>query len=306
MGRRRKGPDISGLLLIDKPTGMSSFDVVAAVRRAYRTRRVGHTGTLDPMASGLLPILLGRATRLSIYATNARKSYSAEVLFGQSTNTYDLEGEVVFRASQGEVDALTSQEVKCALGAFEGEISQVPPAFSAIKSQGERAYSKARRGETIEMPSRDVIVHQIGLTHYANGRASFDVDCSKGTYIRSIAHDLGQALAVGGTLSALRRPRVGLWTLDEAIPLQQLIDGSDSERTALLRPIRDVVKEYGLIELDDAGVTRVRNGQRFNVNIGAGRYCACAPDGLMIALVDIDEGGELRVVRGIPAAEENG
>ena len=267
MGRRRKGPDISGLLLIDKPTGMSSFDVVAAVRRAYRTRRVGHTGTLDPRASGLLPILLGRATRLSIYATNARKSYSAEVLFGQSTNTYDLEGEVVFRASQGEVDALTSQEVKCALGAFEGEISQVPPAF-VIKIQGERAYSKARRGETIEMPSRDVIVHQIGLTHYANGRASFDVDCSKGTYIRSIAHDLGQALAVGGTLSALRRTRVGLWTLDEAIPLQQLIDGSDSERTALLRPIRDVVKEYGRIELDDAGVTRVRNGQRFNVNMG--------------------------------------
>jgi tRNA pseudouridine55 synthase len=212
-----------GLIVVDKPAGMTSHDVVARIRRLARTRRVGHGGTLDPMATGVLIIGVNRATRLLTYVIGARKSYSATIRLGQSTITDDAEGEVTASASAA---AVTEQAIRDGLASQTGEIDQVPSAVSAIKINGQRAYKRVRDGETVDIPARRVTVYALDILDIRPGGDVVDVDvdvtCSSGTYIRAIARDLGAALGVGGHLTALRRTAVGDMTLAEALTLEQL------------------------------------------------------------------------------------
>jgi tRNA pseudouridine55 synthase len=212
-----------GLIVVDKPAGMTSHDVVARIRRLAKTRRVGHGGTLDPMATGVLIIGVNKATRLLTYVIGSRKSYTATIRLGQSTITDDAEGEVTATASAAHV---TDEAIRDGLDRQRGEIDQVPSAVSAIKINGERAYKRVRDGESVEIPARRVTVFALEVLDIRRSGEVVDVDidvtCSSGTYIRAIARDLGTTLGVGGHLTALRRTAVGEMTLAEALTLEQL------------------------------------------------------------------------------------
>ncbi|MGK5678665.1 tRNA pseudouridine(55) synthase TruB [Actinoplanes sp. URMC 104] len=212
-----------GLIVVDKPAGMTSHDVVARIRRLAKTRRVGHGGTLDPMATGVLIIGVNRATRLLTYVIGSGKSYTATIRLGQSTITDDAEGEVTATAP---ADGVTDEAIHEGLARQRGEIDQVPSAVSAIKINGQRAYKRVREGEQVELPARRVTVSRLDVLAIRRGDGHIDVDvdvtCSSGTYIRAIARDLGSALGVGGHLTALRRTAVGGLTLAEARTLEQL------------------------------------------------------------------------------------
>ncbi|GIE93574.1 tRNA pseudouridine synthase B [Paractinoplanes rishiriensis] len=214
---------MDGLIVVDKPAGMTSHDVVARIRRLAKTRRVGHGGTLDPMATGVLIVGVNRATRLLTYVIGSEKSYAATIRLGQATVTDDAEGDVTSTVSAAHV---TDADVHQGLAAQRGEIDQVPSAVSAIKINGERAYKRVRDGETVELAARRVTVSRLDVLAIRRGPDTVDVDvevdCSSGTYIRAIARDLGAALRVGGHLTALRRTAVGAITLAEAVTLEQL------------------------------------------------------------------------------------
>ncbi|MFZ9889835.1 MAG: tRNA pseudouridine(55) synthase TruB [Myxococcota bacterium] len=229
MGSRRsnRSVGVDGVLLVDKPSGLTSHDVVGRLRRALRTRTVGHAGTLDPMATGLLVVLVGYYTRLSPYLTGADKAYDAEVTFGKSTTTDDAEGEVL---ETSETDRVTEAELRAALAGFRGRCVQVPPAYSAIQIAGERMYDKARRGESVEIPAREVTFHELECLGYEPPRASLAVRCSKGTYIRSLARDLGQRMGVPAHLSGLRRTGSGAFRLADAVPLEDLLVADVAQR----------------------------------------------------------------------------
>jgi tRNA pseudouridine(55) synthase len=213
--------NIEGILLVDKAKGLSSHDVVARARRALKTRKVGHAGTLDPMATGLLVILVGRYTRLSNHLTADDKQYLAEVCFGRSTNTDDAEGETL---EEGDASSVTEERVAEVLAAFLGEQDQIPPAFSAISIGGERSYKKARRGESVKIPPRRVVFHDLALEDFSDSVARIRVHASKGTYIRSLARDIGQALGVPAHLCGLRRTQSGAYALEGAIDCQAVQD----------------------------------------------------------------------------------
>ncbi len=211
-----------GLIVVDKPGGMTSHDVVARVRRLAKTRRVGHGGTLDPMATGVLIIGVNRATRLLTYVIGSTKSYRATIRLGQTTVTDDAEGDVTATAP---VDGITDEAIRAGLAAQTGEIDQVPSAVSAIKVNGERAYKRVRDGEAVELPARRVTVYALIVTDVRRGghlEVDVEVSCSSGTYIRAIARDLGRTLGCGGHLTALRRTAVGGFTLAEASTLAEL------------------------------------------------------------------------------------
>jgi tRNA pseudouridine55 synthase len=214
---------VDGLIVVDKPSGMTSHDVVARVRRLAKTRRVGHGGTLDPMATGVLIIGVNRATRLLTYVIGAEKQYAATIRLGESTVTDDAEGEITSRVSAA---AVADEAIRAGLAAQTGEIDQVPSAVSAIKINGQRAYKRVRDGENVDIPPRRVTVYRLDvLAIRAQGDVidvDIDVTCSSGTYIRAIARDLGATLGVGGHLTALRRTAVGGFTLAEASTLAEL------------------------------------------------------------------------------------
>ena len=214
---------VDGLIVVDKPAGMTSHDVVARIRRLAKTRRVGHGGTLDPMATGVLIIGVNRATRLLTYVIGSGKSYAATVRLGQSTVTDDAEGDVTATVSAAGVE---DAAIRAGLAVQRGEIDQVPSAVSAIKVNGERAYKRVRDGETVDLPPRRVTIARLDVLEIRRQGdlvdVDIEVDCSSGTYIRAIARDLGAGLGVGGHLTALRRTAVGRMTLGEAVTLEQL------------------------------------------------------------------------------------
>jgi tRNA pseudouridine55 synthase len=210
--------EFTGLLAIDKPVGPTSHDVVRLVRRLIGIRRIGHTGTLDPAASGLLVLCIGRATRLAEYLTGQSKSYIAGIQLGQETTTYDKEGEIT-----GETPVhVTREQLLQALDQFQGDIRQVPPMYSAVKVAGQPLYRLARQGKIVERPSRQVTIHHLSLNQWKSPFLELTIDCSSGTYIRSIAHDLGQILGCGGYLADLRRTRVGDFLIEDALSLEKL------------------------------------------------------------------------------------
>lgn len=222
MGRRRTDPDVHGVLVVDKPAGMTSHDVVARARRALGIRRVGHTGTLDPAATGVLVCGVGRATRLVQFLQGGPKTYAATLVLGRETDSQDADGEVVAEADASHLD---EEDVCTALRAFVGEIDQVPPMVSAVRVGGERLHEKARRGEVVEREPRRVTVNDLVLDEFTPGpqaTVSLLVTCSAGTYVRTLAHDLGRRLGVGGSLTSLRRLASGGFTSDEAMPLERV------------------------------------------------------------------------------------
>ena len=247
-----------GILLVDKPTGPTSHDLVAAVRRGARLKRVGHAGTLDPLATGLLVICLGAATRLSEYLAGKDKRYTATIRLGQTTDTYDAQGEVL-----SESVALPDQPAfAAALARFAGAQQQVPPAYSAIKRGGQKAYDLARRGEEVVLEPRAVHFYALALVDWQPPLAVVEVHCSAGTYIRSLAHDLGQALGCGAHLAALRRTASGALRVEDAVPLATLQAAfAAGDWAHYLRPPDAAVPDWPAVRLDVAGCARVERGQ---------------------------------------------
>jgi tRNA pseudouridine55 synthase len=258
MGRRRTdlpgGPE--GVLVVDKPAGMTSHDVVARVRRLAGIHRIGHTGTLDPAATGVLVLCLGRATRLVTALQAGEKTYAATVQLGVVTDSDDLDGAVLATTTAAGLDERT---VCAALSEFHGDLDQIPPMVSAIKVGGERLHAKARRGEVIERAPRRVRIETIVLDHFEPGErasVSFLVSCSAGTYVRSIARDLGERLGVGGTLAVLRRVANGPFTLADAVALGRLEAEPERLASLLLTPLDALRRVMPVVEVDDAEVCR--------------------------------------------------
>ncbi len=248
---------IFGLLNVNKPSGPTSHDLVAAVRRGAHVKKVGHAGTLDPLATGVLVLCLGPATRLSEYAMRSRKIYRARVHFGVATDTYDAQGEVTARS-----EALPERAaVEAALAGFRGEIAQVPPMYSAIKRGGRKLYELARAGQQVERPPRAVSVYRLDLLNWQPPFATLEVECSPGTYIRSLAHDLGQALGCGAHLAALQRRASGRFHVDEAVPwddLRAAMEAGDWQRYLL--PPDLALADVSALHLDAEQSARVLHG----------------------------------------------
>lgn len=249
-----KQPQLFGFLNIYKPKGMTSFDVVARLRRVTKIKQIGHTGTLDPFAVGVLPICIGKATRLIEYLDDD-KEYLATVQFGKDTDTYDLDGTVTKTYDK----KITQEDLISILNDFRGEIEQLPPIYSAIKVNGKKLYEYARNGEEVEIKPRKVFISKLELENFdfEKQEAKIIVGCSKGTYIRSIAYDIGQKLNCGGYLTALERTKAGLFNREHSIPLENFGEVSDV-RNKLINPI-DVLP-LSKVELNDVEKERVNHG----------------------------------------------
>jgi tRNA pseudouridine55 synthase len=288
---------IDGFLVIDKPAGLTSHDVVQRVRRIAKQRRVGHLGTLDPLATGVLPIALGEATKLSQLLTHGAKSYRGKLQLGVETTTYDREGEVV---AKRDGPWPTRAALEKALSAFQGEIEQVPPPYSAVKQGGQAAYRRARRGEEVRLEPRRVSISRIDLVSYEAPFVSLEVDCSAGTYLRSMAHDLGAALSTGAHLFDLCRTRSGPFTIEQAVTLEALEALGDGVESRVI----PMLAATGLptFEIDARVARRVRNGVQLGRHELKGAptegVLQLAHDGKLIALVEAQRGiPELRTLR---------
>jgi tRNA pseudouridine55 synthase len=275
----------SGLVVVDKPAGVTSHDVVSRVRRLAGTRKVGHAGTLDPMATGVLVLGVNRATRLLGHLTLTEKAYDATIRLGASTATDDAEGELV---STAPTDDLDEAQIHSALAGFVGDIEQVPTAVSAIKVDGRRAYHRVREGEDVELAARPVTIHELEVHRVRPAGEGIEVDisvrCSSGTYIRAIARDLGAELGVGGHLGALRRTAVGPFGLDDAHTIEQLAE----ELTML--PIADAARaSFPSRDLGEPQAGDVRHGRQIDADLD-GLTALFAPDGEFLALYEPSHG----------------
>jgi tRNA pseudouridine55 synthase len=280
-----------GLLVVDKPVGSTSHFVVQVVRRGTRIRKVGHAGTLDPRASGVLVLCLGAATRLSEYLSTSVKRYEAVIRFGASTKTYDTEGEIVRHTGI----APSMEEIEEVLPRFKGEIQQVPPPFSAIKVKGRKAYEMAREGREVYLDPREVTIHKLETVSYDPPDLTLGVLSSAGTYIRSLAHDIGEALSTGGHLAALRRTKAGPFTLDDTLPLAKLeasfVTGTWKQYVI---PAKDAIPDFPVVGIDDGQVQLIRNGHRIPAEEGAsGLARAIGPDGELAAVLEAVEEGTM-------------
>lgn len=255
---RRQVP-LSGILNVDKPPGMTSHDVVDAVRRLAGQRKVGHAGTLDPMATGVLLLCLGQATRLSEYLMAGRKRYRATVVVGVETDTYDAEGEVV--STGGRIE-FSRQEIESALAGFQGHIEQVPPMYSALKQGGQSLHRLARQGRVVERHPRPVEIDEIRLLDWTPPALILEVDCSPGTYIRSLAHDLGQRLGAGAHLACLVRLRSGRFILEEAASLERLEEAfQHGQEARYLLPLDEALLDWPVMVVGAQDAQRIRQGQ---------------------------------------------
>jgi tRNA pseudouridine55 synthase len=277
----------AGFLLVDKPGGMTSHDVVARARRARGTRKVGHAGTLDPMATGLLVLGVDAATRLLTFVVGADKTYTATIRLGVATDSDDADGAPIARAEPAVVDAVGDGDVADALTALRGRISQVPSRVSAIKVQGRRAYDLARAGVDVELAAREVTVTRFEVVDVHRGAGRFDldvvVDCSSGTYVRALARDLGAALGVGAHLSALRRTRVGPFEVADAAGVEDLADA------ALLGPAETAALLLGSFPVGVEEARDLRHGKRLAgaaARLAGPRAAAIDPDGALVGIVE--------------------
>ncbi len=280
--------NVSGVLVIDKPVGITSHDVVQAVRSGTKIRRAGHTGTLDPRASGVLVVLVGPAVRLSEYVSASDKRYQAVIQLGITTDTYDTEGQVTSRSP---VD-ITYEEFDATLQTFVGQFEQVPPIYSAIKVHGRKAYEMAREGEEVELEPRLITVHELELLDWDPPEAVVDVQCSSGTYIRSLAHDLGEKLGCGATLVGLRRTKNGQFGLRDAVPLRRLQESfADGTWYKYLIPAAEALGDWYTIELTVQQVDEVRHGHRVPATeeMEVGKWArAISEEGELVALMEYD------------------
>ena len=280
----------SGVLVIDKPVGMTSHDVVQVVRRGTGIRRAGHTGTLDPRASGVLVVLIGPAVRLSEYLSTSEKRYQAVMKFGMTTSTYDTEGAIT---SEGGSFDFEFEDLEEALSKFVGEVEQTPPVYSALKIDGRRAYEMARAGEEVEMEPRMITVHSLELLEWEPPEAVIDIQCSSGTYIRSLAHDLGEEMGSGATLINLRRTKNGRFTLRDAVSLRKLEEAfSNGDWYRYLIPPAKALADWYTVELEHDQIDEVRHGHRVAAiePMPTGTWArAISQEGELVALVEYIE-----------------
>lgn len=307
--RRPPARDIHGILLLDKPLGLSSNQALQKVRNLYNATKAGHTGALDPLATGLLPICLGDATKIAGLLLSEAKAYRTRVQLGADTETDDAEGQIV---RQRPVPALAREVVEAVLPQFCGRIRQVPPRYSALKREGEPLYLRARRGEVFDVPAREVEVMRIDLLDFGSDWLELDIECGSGTYIRSLARDIGDALGCGGHVAALRR----LWVDPFRQPQMHTLDALDGISArgegaldALLLPVQAGLAHWRRLVLDAAQEKILRHGQRPRVGEAAGAVLAMAQDGTAIGLAEVLGDGTLAARRlfrpshdGTPAA----
>lgn len=278
---------MSGIIIIDKPQGWTSNDVVSRLRRVFNTRRIGHGGTLDPMATGVLPVFVGRATRGVEFFEHAEKTYETTLRFGITTDTEDTTGKVLTERPV----SLTKEDVLGILPRFRGEIMQIPPMYSALKVNGQKLYDLARKGREVERQPRPITIHELELLDFSGNEARLRIRCSKGTYIRTLCKDIGEALGCGGCMAQLRRVRAGEYTLDGAIPLERLLAESDAGMDVghYLIPIDTMFASVPRLNLTPNQARAVRNGGSFTWD-KAGRWRVYGPEGEFLALCQGENG----------------
>ena len=284
---------MNGILLVDKPTDWTSSDVVAKLRGLLHERRIGHSGTLDPMATGLLVLFVGRATRAVEFAESQEKRYLASLRLGLATDTQDITGNRI----SGEPREISEAELERTLALFRGDIQQIPPMYSAIKVGGKKLYEIARRGGEVERKPRPVHIRELRLLGREGEDWLLDVTCSKGTYIRTLCHDIGQSLGCGGCMSALRRVRAGEFSIENARTLDQVREAADrGEAEKLLLPVDSLFRQDPALSLNARDEKRIRSGGVFPVAVQDGQYRAYGSDGAFLALVRVT-GGELKSIK---------
>ena len=275
---------MNGIVIVDKPQGWTSQDVTAKLRGVFQTRRIGHGGTLDPMATGVLPVFVGRATRGVEFFEHAEKTYETLLRLGITTDTEDITGTVLTQQ-----DAfVTGTMVEEALAKFRGEIMQVPPMYSALKVNGQKLYDLARKGKEVERQPRPITIHELTLLGMEEEGIRLRVRCSKGTYIRTLCKDIGEALGCGGCMAELRRVAAGEYTAEEAVPLAQLIESQNPEN--YLRGVDTMFRNYPRVELTSNQEKRCRNGNSFSVTLETGTYRAYSRTGEFLMLAKAEDG----------------
>ena len=275
---------MNGIVIVDKPQGWTSQDVTARLRRVFNTRRIGHGGTLDPMATGVLPVFVGRATRGVEFFEHAEKTYEAVIRLGLVTDTQDTSGAVL---EEKDVH-ISDVEFLDILRQFRGEIMQIPPMYSALKVNGQKLCDLARKGQEVERKPRPITVYQLDAADFDGLTARLTVRCSKGTYIRTLCHDIGQALGCGGCMQALRRISAGAYTIEEAVPLQELLETAEPEK--YLCPVDSMFRAFPALTLTAKQETRCRNGNAFSRNAADGTYRVYSGSGEFLALSRIENG----------------
>lgn len=284
---------MNGILLIDKPSDWTSSDVIAKLRGILHERRIGHSGTLDPMATGLLVVFVGRATRAVEFAESHEKRYLASLRLGLVTDTQDITGNRI----GGAPGAVSDAELEQALSAFRGDILQLPPMYSAIKVGGKKLYEIARRGGTVERKPRPVQIAELRYLGREGEDVLLDVTCSKGTYIRTLCHDIGEKLGCGGCMSALRRTRSGAFRLDDAYTLDQVQEAADrGKASSLLLPVDSLFADDPALRVDADAEKRIRTGAALAVSAEDGCYRLYGPEGAFLALARA-ENGQLRSIK---------
>ena len=275
---------MNGIVIIDKPQDWTSQDVTARLRRVFNTRRIGHGGTLDPMATGVLPVFVGRGTRGVEFFEHAEKTYETVLRLGLTTDTEDVWGETLEEKSV----EFTPEKLDAVLESFRGEILQVPPMYSALKVNGQKLCDLARKGKEVERKPRPITIHELTLLEVTENTLRLRVKCSKGTYIRTLCKDIGEALGCGGCMAALRRVTAGEYTIEESVPLQVLLDAENPQQ--YLRSVDTMFRNYPEVKLTANQEKRCRNGNAFSVNLREGTYRAYSQNGEFLMLAKVEDG----------------
>lgn len=280
---------MDGIVIVDKPQDWTSQDVIARLRRVFNTRRIGHGGTLDPMATGVLPVFVGRATRGVEFFEHAEKTYEAVLRLGLTTDTEDVTGTVLTEAPV----SATDEQIAETLEAFRGNIMQVPPMYSALKVNGQKLCDLARKGKTVERQPRPITIHELTLLERGENTLHLRVRCSKGTYIRTLCKDIGEALGCGGCMERLRRVQAGEYTIEEAVPLQELLDTAEPEK--YLRSVDTMFRNYPAVTLTANQEKRCRNGNPFSVKMEDGTCRAYSQSGEFLMLAKVEDGAMVTI-----------
>ena len=275
---------MNGIVIVDKPQDWTSQDVTSRLRRVFNTRRIGHGGTLDPMATGVLPVFVGRATRGVEFFEHAEKTYETVLKPGLTTDTEDITGTVLTQQTV----SLSEADVLRVLPQFRGEIFQIPPMYSALKVNGQKLYDLARKGKEVARQPRPITIHELTFLGFCEDGIRLRVKCSKGTYIRTLCKDIGEALGCGGCMAALRRVSAGEYTIAEAVPLQKLLETESPEQ--YLRNVDTMFREYPVVTLTEKQELRCRNGNSFSINLSDGTYRAYSQSGEFLMLAAVTSG----------------
>ena len=287
--------DVNGVVLVDKPLGYSSNQTLGLVKKYFNPKKAGHTGTLDPLATGLLPVCLGEATKFSSFLLESDKSYEASIKLGFISSTGDLEGEIESKKIK---NYPTLEEVKKVINSFLGFQEQLPPMFSALKFKGKPLYEYARKGESIDRKKRKINITSLKIKEYKDNIIRINVSCSKGTYIRVLANDIGACLKTGGYLVGLRRLAIGKITIKEAVDINSIEEMNRQSRKVLIQPIDTLIREFGKIILKEKDVKAIKEGRTLLLkNYGEGIYRLYANEDIFLGLGSLDLYGYLKVKR---------